>query len=177
MMLQGLRFNVVFQSKIGRGKGLGTKDGNKFECTIVKTTNVVGVVKVLFFLVILVVDICKMIGVKSIFGTILGKILDDLGIVPVYTQIGISEFSGVFLLFEAAVLFIPFVLSLIEVLTGARALRLYNEDGVNRHLNGNLWLKILSNGFLALMIFVFELSDWALAFECLCVMVSFFGLS
>lgn len=156
---------------------LGTKDGNKFECTIVKITNAIGVVKILFFLVILVVDICKMIGVKSIFGTILGRILDNLGIIPVYTQIGISEFSGVFLLFEAAVLFIPFVLSLTEVLTGARALRLYSDDGINRYLNRNLWLKILFNGFLALMISVFELSDWALAFECLCVMISFFGLS
>ena len=162
---------------------MSTKDGNKFAYTIVKITNGLGVVKVLFFLVILVIDICKMIGVGSIFGTLLGKSLDNLDIVSGYAQLGAgfsmltSEFIWLFLLFEVVMLLIPFALSLIEVLMGARALRLYNEDGVIKHLNRNLWLKILFNGFLVLMVSVFDLNDWILAFECLCVMIPFFGLS
>lgn len=162
---------------------MSTKDGNKFACTIVKITNGLGIAKVLFLLIIFVVDICKMIGVGSIFGTLVGKSLDNLDIISGYAQLGAgfsmlaSEFIWLFLLFEIVMLLIPFVLSLIEVLMGTRALRLYNEDGITKHLNRNLWLKILFNGFLVLMISVFDLSDWALAFECLCVMIPFFGLS
>lgn len=124
-----------------------------------------------------------MLGVGSVLRTVVGKSLNNLGIISGYAYAGVGfsalsfGFIWLFLLFEIVMLLIPFVLSLIEVLMGVRALRLYNEDGIIKHLNRNLWLKILFNGFLAFMISVFELSDWVLAFECLCVMIPFFGLS